>query len=91
LGPCLVVMIAGWGVGNISLPAAPSFRPHRRSITCETWSQPIDVKRGDWIATFQLGSTVALITPPGGEVTSLIAAHQKVKYGQPVLIAVSKP
>ena len=26
-GSCVVVMVAGWGVGNITLPFAPSFRP----------------------------------------------------------------
>ncbi len=30
LGPCLVVMVAGWGVGNITLPGAPRFRPRSR-------------------------------------------------------------
>ena len=31
LGPCLMVMVAGWGVGNISLPLAPDFRPRARA------------------------------------------------------------
>jgi phosphatidylserine decarboxylase len=85
LGPCLVVMIAGWGVGNITLPAAPDFKPRRNAATCESWPKPVNVKRGDWIATFELGSTAVLITPPGADVTSLISPNQKVKYGQPVL------
>lgn len=85
LGPCLVVMIAGWGVGNITLPAARDFKPRRKAALCECWSKPIDVKRGDWIATFELGSTVVLITQPGATVTTLISPKQKVKYGQPVL------
>jgi phosphatidylserine decarboxylase len=84
LGPCLVVMIAGWGVGNITLHAAPDFKPRRKAATCETWPTPIAVKRGDWIATFELGSTAVLITPPGADVVSLISPNQKVKYGQPV-------
>lgn len=84
LGPCLIVMIAGWGVGNISLPAAPDFRPRRNQITTRAWSPPIAVKRGEWIATFELGSTAVLITPPGLDVNSLLGANEKVKYGQPV-------
>jgi phosphatidylserine decarboxylase len=84
LGPCLVVMIAGWGVGNITLPSAPKWKPRRRAVSCETWSEPVDVKRGDWIATFELGSTAVLITPPGVDVASLINTNEKVKYGQPV-------
>src|SRR5262249_32782795 len=85
LGPCLIVMIAGWGVGNITLPVAPAFRPHRKSLSSETFANPVAVKRGDWIATFQLGSTAVLITPPGAGMASLISPNQKVKYGQPVL------
>ena len=84
-GPCLVVMIAGWGVGNISLPAAPQFKPRRKATSCELWSRPIEVKRGDWIATFELGSTAVLITPSGAEAVSLISPNQKIQYGQPVL------
>lgn len=84
LGPCLVVMVAGWGVGNISLPSAPDFRPRRTAVTSKVWSAPIAVKRGEWIATFELGSTAVLITPPGMDVVSLVSPNGKVKYGQPV-------
>jgi phosphatidylserine decarboxylase len=87
LGPCLVVMVAGWGVGNITLPLAPDFRPRPRSRTTasKTWSPPAPVKRGDWVGTFELGSTAVLIAPPGVNVASLVSPNEKVKYGQPVL------
>lgn len=85
LGPCLVVMIAGWGVGNMTLPLAPKFKPRRKRFSSYTWDTPIEIKRGDWLATFQLGSTVALITPPGVDAASLVSANQKVKYGEPVI------
>jgi phosphatidylserine decarboxylase len=85
IGPCLVVMIAGWGVGNISLPSAPSFKPRRKAASCECWSKPLDVHRGDWIATFELGSTAVLITPPGAKASALVTPNQKVKYGQPFI------
>ena len=84
-GPSLMVMVAGWGVGNITLPSAPDFRPRSREVESRTYSQPLAVKRGDWIATFELGSTVVLLTPPGANVTSLVAPNQEVRYGQPVL------
>lgn len=84
LGPCLVVMIAGWGVGNISVPAAPDFRPRRTELTCKTWPNPVPCRRGEWIATFELGSTAVLITPPKIGVVQLVSQYQKVKYGQPV-------
>jgi phosphatidylserine decarboxylase len=84
LGPCLVVMIAGWGVGNISLPAARDFRPRRDKLSFKTWLEPVPVKRGEWIATFELGSTAVLITPPLADITTLVSKDQKVRYGQPV-------
>ncbi len=85
LGPCLVVMIAGLGVGNITLPVAPDFKPGRKSLSGHTFSKPLEVKRGDWVATFELGSTVVLITPPAAQAVSVVSPNQKVCYGQPVI------
>jgi phosphatidylserine decarboxylase len=85
LGPSLVVMVAGFGVGNITLPLAPDFRPQSKELATRTWSPPASVKRGDWIATFELGSTVVLFTPPAANVVPLIRPNEEVKYGQPVI------
>jgi phosphatidylserine decarboxylase len=85
LGPCLVVLVAGWGVGNITLPLAAGFRPRSRQVATQKWSPPAGVRRGDWVATFELGSTVVLFTPPAANVVSLVAPNEEVKYGQPVL------
>jgi phosphatidylserine decarboxylase len=84
-GPCLVVMVAGWGVGNITLPLAPEFRPRSKQIEHRAWSPRVGVSRGDWVATFELGSTVVLFAPPATNVDSLVSPNQEVKYGQPVL------
>jgi phosphatidylserine decarboxylase len=83
-GPCAVVLVAGWGVGNITLPLAPDFRPRSRAAARKTWSPPVPVNRGDWIATFELGSTVVLLAPPAADVTPLVSPNEKVEYGQPV-------
>jgi phosphatidylserine decarboxylase len=84
LGPCLVVMVAGWGVGNVTLPVAPKFRPRSGQAAKRTWSPPLGVQRGAWIATFELGSTVVLLTPPAVNVVPLVAPNEEVKYGEPV-------
>jgi phosphatidylserine decarboxylase len=84
LGPCVVVMVAGWGVGNVTLPLDPTFRPRSRTAASKTWSPPASLRRGDWIATFELGSTVVLFAPPAEHVRPLVASNEKVKYGQPV-------
>ena len=84
LGPCLMVMVAGWGVGNITLPAAPDFRPRSRRVTATAWSPPLPVRRGEWVATFELGSTVVLVVPPAAGVTPLVSPNDKVRYGEPL-------
>ncbi len=84
-GSCVVVMVAGWGVGNITLPFAPQFKPgSRRMESCRS-GLPHAVRRGDWIGTFELGSSVVLITPASLNTTPLVSPHEKVHYGQPVL------
>jgi phosphatidylserine decarboxylase len=83
-GPCGVIMVAGWGVGNIRLPMAPDFRPRSAEAASKTWLPPLSMKRGQWLATFELGSTVVLLTPPAADVTTQVCSNEKVKYGQPL-------
>jgi phosphatidylserine decarboxylase len=85
LGPCLVVLVAGWGVGNITLPLASGFRPRSRRAARWRWSPAAAVRRGDWVATFELGSTAVLFTPPAAGSAPLVRPNEEVKYGQPVL------
>jgi phosphatidylserine decarboxylase len=83
-GSCVVVMVAGWGVGNITLPLAPGFRSGSRRVASHRWASPPRVERGGWIATFELGSTVVLITSSSPEATPLVSLNEKVHYGQPL-------
>ena len=85
IGSCILVMVAGSGVGNITLPLLPDFKPVGHSITNKTLCSPIPVNRGEWFATFGLGSTVILLFPPqDGRQSILISPNEKVKYGQPI-------
>ena len=54
-------------------------------MTSQGLIPPPAVTRGDWIATFELGSTVVLITPSSYKGTPLVSPDQEVRYGQPVL------
>jgi phosphatidylserine decarboxylase len=83
-GPCALVMVAGWGVGHITVPLAPALRPRGGGPTRHAWSPPVPVRPGEWIGTFELGSTVVLITPPGPETVPAVRPNEKVRYGQPV-------
>jgi phosphatidylserine decarboxylase len=82
---CVVIMVAGWGVGNMTLPFAPGFQPRSKRVESHRWDLPQTVKRGDWIATFELGSSVVLITSSSLKATPLVSPNEKIHYGQPVL------
>lgn len=83
-GPCAVVMVAGWGVGHITVPLAPKFRPRSRGTESFTWESRPEVKRGDWLATFELGSTVVMLTSASHDANPRVSPNEKVRYGQPV-------
>lgn len=82
-GPFILVMVAGWGVGHMTLARDTTFRPRRRSVTRKAYQPAMSFERGDWLATFGLGSTVLLILPRGSSASALMANDQKVKYGEP--------
>jgi phosphatidylserine decarboxylase len=84
LGACALVLVAGWGVGNITLPLDRKFRPGRRRLSRKQYKTPLPVRRGDWLATFELGSTAILITEPSEQLVSRVERDEKVKYGQPL-------
>jgi phosphatidylserine decarboxylase len=84
LGSCILVLVAGWGVGNITLPRLPQFRPRPRRLIRVPLQPPVPVKRGDWIATFELGSTAVLILEPSEHRVACVEREDKVRYGQPL-------
>lgn len=81
---CVVVMVAGWGVGNVTLPFVPNWRRTPRRVEAAHRWLPRQVRRGDWIATFELGSSVVLITSRSLQTTPLVSPREKVHYGQPL-------
>ena len=82
-GQVLLVMVAGWGVGNITFPFESRLRTRRRRVTSETFTSAVPLSRAAWLATFELGSTVILITERDSGLTPFIERHQTVQYGQP--------
>jgi phosphatidylserine decarboxylase len=87
LGACVLVLVAGWGVGHITLRFDPAWRPQTRAIPRRTYPESVTVRRGDWLATFELGSTAILITEPNDRLRPVITQGEKVKYGQPAFAA----
>jgi phosphatidylserine decarboxylase len=84
LGRCALVMVAGWGVGHITLLFDRGFRRHRRRITRRIYDRPIAFNKGEWLATFELGSTVILLTEPAQGAIAQVRREDKLKYGQPL-------
>ena len=83
VGRVALVMVAGWGVGNITHPFDVPLRISRRRITRHELIPPRRIERGEWIATFELGSTVILITEATGQIVPAVARDDRVIYGQP--------
>ena len=83
-GSCAVVMVAGWGVGNITSPLAPGLRSGARRFGSQVWNSTPAIERGRWLATFELGSTVVLITSSSLAASPLVSLEERVRYGQPI-------
>jgi phosphatidylserine decarboxylase len=84
LGACALVLVAGWGVGHITLAFDGRLRRRRRRVSRKVYDPPVPVRRGSWIATFELGSTAILLTEPSGAWTACVGLDEKVHYGQPL-------
>ncbi len=91
LGKCLLILVAGWGVGHITHPfrVSPRFSPRRVSVT--KLDPPRKMDRAEWIATFELGSTVILITEKDYTSQALCQRDQPVRLGEPILDTVVRP
>jgi phosphatidylserine decarboxylase len=83
LGRCVLVLVAGWGVGNITLRFDRNFQCRPRALARRSYGDSVAVRRGDWIATFELGSTAILIAESASQLTPMLTRDQKVNYGQP--------
>jgi phosphatidylserine decarboxylase len=84
LGACVLVLVAGWGVGHITLPWDEDFRPKARKLMRKAYTPPPAIRRGQWLATFELGSTAILIAEPRTALAPLVNRGDVVRFGQPV-------
>ncbi|HWB07630.1 MAG TPA: archaetidylserine decarboxylase [Pirellulales bacterium] len=80
----LLVLVAGWGVGNITHPWRARPKLSRRRITRRRFETPRSVASGEWVATFELGSTVILIAETHDDVVTHIERDKQVHYGEPL-------
>jgi phosphatidylserine decarboxylase len=90
LGRCLLVLVAGWGVGNITHPFPVGMRFSPRRVTTTRVDPMRTVSRAEWIATFELGSTVILIAEQSCASTSIVTVNDSVHYGQPLFNTINE-
>jgi phosphatidylserine decarboxylase len=86
----LLVMIGALNVGTIDLNPRFLHRKYRRftpksRIMHHPFSTPYSVKKGEWLGTFCLGSSVILLSPEGSEYSRLL---DHLKEG-PILLGTS--
>lgn len=82
-GTMAVVMVAAFGVGNMSC-AYHRFEPHPRELQVHQCEPPARLRKGDELGIFHLGSTVILLTQPGVELCE-DRVPSTVLLGQPLL------
>jgi len=77
-----VVMVAAFGVGNMSC-AYDRFEAHPRELQIHHRDPPARLRKGDELGTFHLGSTVIVLTQPGVKAAEL-RLPSAVLLGQPL-------
>ena len=82
-GEFVLVMVAGWGVGHITHPFPSPLTFHKAKVTHAFPDSLLSFRAGDWIATFELGSTVILITQPDDTLVFQFTPGDAVQYGRP--------
>ena len=90
-GRCLLIMVAGWGVGHITHPFATGLKPRARRISHVQFESPRPVRAGEWLATFELGSTVVLVTESDRQLPlrPAVETSDSVRYGQSLFTSTS--
>jgi phosphatidylserine decarboxylase len=83
-GKCLLVMVAGWGVGHITHPFRTGHRFSPRRVTVTKLETPRPMDRAEWIATFELGSTVILMTEKKWTTSARVQRDQSIHFGEPL-------
>jgi phosphatidylserine decarboxylase len=84
IGPVAVVLIAAIGVGHLQVgvePAAAGKRRERRRVEPST---PVEVRRGDELGAFLLGSTVVVVFPQGAVEPAPLIEGELLRCGQPL-------
>lgn len=66
-GPMVVVLVGALNVGSISTPWSGQIRPRKSGVveSIDLSDAPRDIRKGDLLGWFNMGSTVIVLLPPG--------------------------
>jgi phosphatidylserine decarboxylase len=89
-GKCLLIMVAGWGVGHITHPFRTGHRFSPRRVTVTKLETPRPMDRAEWIATFELGSTVIMMTEKNWTTSARVERDQSIHFGEPLFDTINR-
>jgi len=87
LGPAALVFVGALNVGSITTPWTGEIRPRKRGIVevLDISSAPRDLRKGDLLGWFNMGSTVILLFPEGSaEWKNSLQAGLRVRMGEAI-------
>jgi phosphatidylserine decarboxylase len=87
LGPAALVFVGALNVGSITTPWTGEIRPRKRGIVevLDISSAPRDLRKGDLLGWFNMGSTVILLFPEGSaEWKYSLQAGLRVRMGESI-------
>ena len=76
-GRVLVILVAGWGVGCLTHPFPLPLPIRRRTTSVCELTPARSLKRGEWMATFELGSTV-IVLAEGGRTERILCPRDSI-------------
>jgi len=67
VGPAVLIFVGALNVGSISTPWTGEIRPRKSGVVdvLDISTHPAEVRKGDLLGWFNMGSTVILLLPPG--------------------------
>ena len=84
-GPATLIFVGALNVGSISTPWTGEIRPRKRGVveTRQLGDASRDLKKGDLLGWFNMGSTVILLMPDGmAEWSEMLLAGETVRMGE---------
>lgn len=83
-GPLAVILVGALIVGSIETSWSGVVTPPGSGVTRWQSGTPVELKRGDELGRFRLGSTVILLLPPGRMAWNADLAQRPIRMGEPL-------